>query len=115
MPGKQSPDKQGPWQRSLVKLVSKITGHVVGFFVSVVWTNTERPNICYKKYLGPDWKPTYDNASSLVVNHQSWTDILMLMQKTPPAFVSKAATRKVPFIGKIAETCGSIFIDRGNK
>ena len=25
-----------------------------------VWVFNERPKVCYKKYLGPDWKADYD-------------------------------------------------------
>ena len=35
----------------------------------------KRKDVCYKKYLGPDWKPKYSGAPTLIANHRSWCDI----------------------------------------
>ena len=114
--GESDPAKQGPTQRRLVALTNKITGYVVAFTsASVAWTHHVRPKVCYKKYLGPDWKPSYENAGSKVVNHSAWVDILILMQMQAPSFIAKSTVRQVPFVGKIAEIVGSLFIDRGDK
>ena len=36
-----------------------------------------KPEVCYKKYLGPDWKADYDttNCGSVISNHSSLMDI----------------------------------------
>ena len=81
---------------------------------TVIWIQTNRPKVCYKKYLGPDWKPRYDNFSSRVSNHSAWADILAHMYHQTPSFVSKSAVLKIPFIGKIAELCGSLFLERAS-
>jgi len=36
------------------------------------------------------------------------------MYRQPPCHVSKAAVKKFPFVGTIADMCGCLFIDRGN-
>jgi 1-acyl-sn-glycerol-3-phosphate acyltransferase len=74
------------------------------FFARVYWIKIERPKIDYKKWLGPDWEPSYDNASTYVVNHQIWIDILVFMWWNLPSFVSKREVRKMPGVGKIAES-----------
>ena len=33
----------------------------------------------YKKWLGPDWKPTYEGYGIQVSNHISWLDIMALL------------------------------------
>jgi 1-acyl-sn-glycerol-3-phosphate acyltransferase len=39
---------------------------------------------CYKEYLGPDWKPKFDrSAPTLVGNHTSWMDVMMLLHLCP--------------------------------
>ena len=50
------------------------------FSLSVVWTFKSRPNVCYKKYLGPDWKPSYEKAGAKISNHSSFLDICVMMQ-----------------------------------
>ena len=40
-----------------------------------------RPNVDYKKYLGEDWKKTYENPGTIVSNHQCWLDIMMHMYR----------------------------------
>ena len=44
------------------------------------WITTERPDVCYKKYLGPDWVPDYDKrrAATTITNHMSFVDICLL-------------------------------------
>ena len=83
--------------------------------ISIVWINNERPVVCYKKYLGPDWKPTYEGAGSVVHNHPSWIDIPVLMTRYMPHYVSKASVAKVPLIGYLAKMGNSIFFDRKDK
>ena len=37
--------------------------------IGVSSVSTRRPSVDYSKWLGPDWKPTYDGATMLVSNH----------------------------------------------
>jgi hypothetical protein len=46
------------------------------FFAGVVWIKVERPKIDYKQFLGPDWKPKYEGASTLLFNHTSWSVLI---------------------------------------
>jgi hypothetical protein len=42
------------------------------FTAGIVWINVDRPNVDYKPYLGPAWKPAYEKTSTLVFNHVAW-------------------------------------------
>ena len=112
--GASEAEDQGPLQRRLVYLVSKVVGVAVRFSASIIWTNYERPLIDYREYLGPDWKPSYDNASSKVANHQAWTDTPVIMQWNCGAFIAKDAVRRMPFVGTVATLCGSLYINRSS-
>lgn len=48
-----------------------------------------------------------------VANHVSWTDIPLLGQLLPLAFLSKAEVRGWPLLGWLAEQGGTLFIRRG--
>jgi 1-acyl-sn-glycerol-3-phosphate acyltransferase len=69
----------------------------------VLWINMQkRPDKCYKKYLGPDWRPKFDGAGIQIANHSSWVDIMVLLNKQVPSFVSKDSVRNYPGVGRIA-------------
>lgn len=48
----------------------------------------------------------------LVANHVSWLDIVVLLALTPARLVAKHDVRQWPLFGRIAESLGTIFIDR---
>ena len=48
----------------------------------------------------------------LVANHASWADILALRSVTRINFVSKAEVRDWPGVGRVAELCETVFIER---
>ena len=43
------------------------------FWVKYEYVSTEEGD--YSKWLGPDWKPEWSGASTIVSNHVSWLDI----------------------------------------
>ena len=49
----------------------------------------------------------------IVSNHVSWLDIIVLGSQTTTAFLSKDEVRRWPVIGWLAETAGTLFIQRG--
>ena len=61
-----------PIRRILTKKPGQYLPRLLIFVAGLVWINVERPDIDYKKYLGPDWKPSYRGASTFVSNHSAW-------------------------------------------
>ena len=58
-------------------MIIKYTGDFVSRFVllfgpAMLWYKHERVNVDYSKYLGPDWKLTFDKPSTIIGNHSSW-------------------------------------------
>lgn len=66
----------------------------------------------YKKWLGPDWKPQWTGASTIVSNHVSWMDIMVSMAYFKPSFVSKKSIRDIPVVGKLTAAFDTIYVDR---
>jgi hypothetical protein len=61
----------------LIRFTHIITSRVVLFCASSAWyIQTKRPKYCYKKYLGPEWKPDYDvkRCGTVIANHTSFLD-----------------------------------------
>ncbi len=69
MIGHQGGKPLHPLRRVLSKKPGQYLPRLLIFFAGVVWIKVERPEADYSKYLGPDWKPTYEGASTLISNH----------------------------------------------
>jgi hypothetical protein len=79
------------------------------------WSDEKEQFVDYSKWLGPEWKPSYDTskAPTLVVNHTSWIDVYWMIHKYMPSFTAKSSTKNVPMVGKVADYLGTIYVDRG--
>jgi 1-acyl-sn-glycerol-3-phosphate acyltransferase len=57
-----------------------------------------------------------DVPQVVVANHVSWFDVLAICAATPRRylFVAKKEVRRAPFLGRAAEACGHIYIDRSD-
>lgn len=61
---------------------------------NIIWVQDEKVEMCYKKYLGPDWKADYDEASTVVNNHSCFLDPWIHALYRIPCFVMKARDAK---------------------
>lgn len=83
---------------------------------SILWIFNERPKVCYKKYLGEDWVPDYDDkhCGSTVSNHCAFLDSMLHGLRQYPCIIAKQEVRNIPFIGPISDAAGNIHIDRSS-
>lgn len=102
-------------RQKVVMFFTKITSFIILHCASsCIWVSTERPKVCYKKYLGPDWKPDYDfeHCGSIVSNHSSFLDTLVHTMFSMCCFIAKEEVKKIPGIGLNARNMKCLFIDR---
>lgn len=66
----------------------------------------------YSKWLGPDWKPEWENPGAVIMNHTCFIDILFGMVVFFPSFVSKKSVKAYPFVGNIATALDCVFLER---
>lgn len=93
--------------------VGRLTARVVMFLTGIVWFETEYMyDADYRKWLGPDWKPEWTGAGTIVANHVCWLDIILLYGHFMPAFVSKRSVEKLPGIKTINAAIDGLFVDR---
>jgi hypothetical protein len=45
--------------------------------------------MCYKEYLGPDWKPKWEGAPTYIQNHTSMADVMAAVCAIFPSFVAR--------------------------
>jgi hypothetical protein len=92
-----------PVRRILTKLPGQYMPRALIFCFGVLWIKVTRPEVDWRQYLGPDWKPVYKGASTYICNHSSWMDILVYMWWDLPSFLSKKEIRNYLGVGLIAE------------
>ena len=81
----------------------------------VVWINVDYISTGegdYSSLLGPDWKPQWDNAGAIIMNHVCFMDILFGLVQFFPSFVSKKSVQRYPFVGSIATALDCVFLER---
>ena len=88
-------DKNVPLHPIRYRLMIPLIGFFCRLFLisqGVIFFKKIRPTIDYSKWLGPDWKPSYDGAGIYVANHLCYAEILMnfFMLNPAPAYVAKA-------------------------
>lgn len=103
-----------PWRKKMIAFGCRVYGRVNLVMSGVMIHQFKRGHFDYSKYLGPDWKPTYENASTIVCNHQSFCDILVHMCRQPPSHIAKKGVYNFPLIGFIAHMSGCLFVDRAS-
>lgn len=108
-------DGESPLYYRLVKLHFTLNAYLLSFFGSILWTFYERPKICYKKWLGPDWVATYEGTSTAINNHTSYMDNVQMALWFLPGFVSGEHVKAMPVIGECTVAAGSIYLNREDK
>ena len=79
-------------------------------------TSVNYHDIDYSYYLGPSYKQNYKDVkktSTLIVNHVSWLDALILIYIITPAFAPHIFFKTVPVFSTTCNVLDSIYIDRG--
>lgn len=81
----------------------------MGFYnIKVIWKDFD-----YSAFLGPQ-KTSYDWYSTVLSNHTSAFDPILMGYLYSARMVSKASLKSVPFIGWCASLVETIFVDRGS-
>ena len=102
------------WKRLYFKLLTKFVSRMMLLAgAGMPYYKLERPNVDWKKYLGPDWKPSYESPSTVIANHSSWIDICLMTILKFPSFTPKIGIKKWPVFGPVSDIVfNSYFINR---
>jgi 1-acyl-sn-glycerol-3-phosphate acyltransferase len=82
------------------------------FLIGVAYISYEKKNYDYSKYLGPDWKPTFKNPSTIVANHSGYLDIILAGMYKFPGFVAKEGIKNWPIINAMGLGSQPIWLSR---
>jgi 1-acyl-sn-glycerol-3-phosphate acyltransferase len=77
----------------------------------------KRVDYDYSKYLGKDWKKTYDGAGIFVQNHQTPQDVMMswMVQRPQPGALGKRESLKVPLTKYLVGPLEFMLVGRDKK
>lgn len=87
-----------------------------GIFIAGMRTAVTYQDVDYSYYLGEGYKDKYRDikkTSTLVCNHVSWLDALILIYIITPAFAPSSFFKTVPVFSTTCSVLDSIYIDRG--
>lgn len=107
--------KFGPIRKKLLGTITFICCRWHAFIGGLYWVKLEYVSTGegnYKKWLGPDWKPEWTGASTIVSNHVCWMEIVLALAYFKASFVGKESIRDMPGIGKIGVAIDCLFISR---
>ena len=110
-------DNLGSTRVWLILQYIKICMRVFGYCFGVPYFTFKRPKVDYSEWLGPDWKPSYEGATMIISNHQSWYEVFMtfFFVRPMPGFIAKSSVKNVPSVGMVATAIGSVYLDRRDK
>lgn len=96
---------------------SKVSWHYHNYcrfllFICGFWINVTKKDVDYTEYLGQNY--VTPNFSTIISNHTSAFDPIILAFLYNVRMVSKASLRSVPIIGWAGELLETIFVDRGS-
>jgi len=93
------------WKRKFLIFVVRPSARLILLCAGVIWwTNVERKDVDYKKWLGPDWKCTFDGAGLQISNHTSWFDIMLLIWSDYISYLSSMPVKKLVGVNLIASS-----------
>lgn len=111
--------KKGPMKAGCRKWLIYLMYHVCCTFfllVSGMRTSFNYFDVDYSYYLGPNYRQSskkIKRTSTIVSNHVSWLDPVVLIKNLKPAFAPSAEFENVPLLGTLASVIDSIYIPRG--
>ena len=111
--------KQGPMPDGCRKSTIKCMFYIAcSFYLWVCGMNTSITNVDndYSYWLGPDYKKNYKpirRTSTIVSNHCSWLDAVILLKTLIPAFTPSTEFESAPLLSTFIDAIDSIYIPRG--
>mmetsp|Transcript_8630 Transcript_8630/g.14600 ORF Transcript_8630/g.14600 Transcript_8630/m.14600 type:complete len:154 (+) Transcript_8630:227-688(+) len=85
-------------------------------FVCGLYTHSKKVESDYTYYLGPEYKDhmkKIKKTSTIISNHISWIDPIVLIKNLRPAFSPTSELQNVPLLATLIDVLDSIYIPRG--
>jgi 1-acyl-sn-glycerol-3-phosphate acyltransferase len=85
-------------------------------FIAGTRTSLKFVDVDYSFYLGPNYKNNVKKikrTSTIVCNHVSWLDPVVLIKNVRPAFAPSSEFKTVPVLSTLIDCIDSIYIPRG--
>ena len=97
--------------KGMIKACNAINLLIIG-----CWTTVNYKDVDYSYYLGDEYKKKEKGVkmtSTIICNHVSWLDGMVLLKSLFPAFAPKEELSHVPFMSNLLNAVDSIYMPRG--
>ena len=111
---KRGPLKDGCRKKLLFFMYKKCTS--LYLFIAGIRTKKKQIDSDYSEYLGRDYRTKMrkiKKTSTIVCNHISWLDTVVLIDSITPAFSPTAGLKDIPLLNTLIDVLDSIYIPRG--
>jgi len=113
-------EKLSKTRRVTIQLAMAFFARMHSLMGGCVYSRVERVDVDYSKYLGKEYKKTYDGAGIHVCNHLHMYDIihgiyLMWQGGYQASFIGKRELTHIPLLGKLVTPLDSLLVGRDNK
>jgi 1-acyl-sn-glycerol-3-phosphate acyltransferase len=97
----------------VLKVMLQFTARYSLYMMGYFWIDIPQDhNMCYKEYLGPDWVPEWNGASTYVQNHTSIADGMVAVCVLFPSFVARSNMLDIWGLGTLMNVMKSVFVNR---
>jgi hypothetical protein len=69
------------WRRRLIYYGCNFAGRLILAQGNILSIKNVHTDFDYKQYLGPDWKPSFEEAGTVVSTHQTFLDVMVHMTR----------------------------------
>ena len=90
--GLRKEDSIRGWRYAVIRVTQFVGCLIVLASCGIIWYSKNRPTVCYKKYLGPDWVADYNwrhQCGCVISNHSSLLDTFVHSLQQISSFVAK--------------------------
>lgn len=110
---RKGPIRKGLRQR-IISFQFRIAGKIFMMLTGVYWSSSDL-DVDYTYYLGPGYKETMSKkyASTIISNHVSWLDGMVIATRVLPSMTPKASLKKTPIVSTLGYAIGNVWIPRG--
>lgn len=116
--GLKPDDKRCGWRYAMIRSVQVPGSYICMACTGCYWYKYNRPEACYKKYLGPDWVADYDwlrECGCVVSNHSSLLEFFVHAVQQISTFVAKVEVSQDFSMGQFMKVTQCLIVTRESK
>jgi len=99
-------------RRDIMRFVTMQLCGLICFILGFSFEHERATFADYSEWLGPDWKAEWNRPVTLISNHVSFMDILLVIYWKFPVFVAATRAKHIPGVGAVTDALDTIYYER---